>query len=236
MSRKRKPVPIGAKYGRLVVIGPAPSNQISRGYSLYAVRAICDCGKEITVSEYKLRDGHTKSCGCLRKELAISRGDPFNKLHKKEYEAWRGMIDRCSINSRAFKHYMGRGIIVCERWLNSFRNFYNDMGDHPGEGYTLDRTDNNKIYEPSNCQWATRHTQTRNQRNNKNVIINGVTMCQTDATRLLNVDAAMISKTVRKLNITHQKVVDILLANPRPFGLRQFRIILEKEKKELGMI
>jgi len=78
------------------------------------------------------------------------------------YRRWQSIVQRCynPANNR-YKRYGGRGITVCDRWRYSFENFYADMG-HPPEGKTLDRIDNSKGYEPSNCKWSTPQEQSNN--------------------------------------------------------------------------
>lgn len=92
--------------------------------------------------------------------------NPFYKhgmTKSTEYVAWQNMKRRCLDNSfPGYERWGGRGITVCERWL-SFENFYEDMGDKPN-GLTLERIDNNKGYEPSNCEWASYSQQIKNQR------------------------------------------------------------------------
>src|SRR5206468_1663320 len=80
------------------------------------------------------------------------------------YRSWYAMKARCTnSNHTSYHHYGGRGITVCERWLNSFEAFLTDMGDRP-EGTSLDRIDVNGNYEPSNCKWSTPSEQANNKR------------------------------------------------------------------------
>lgn len=168
----------GHKYGRLRVI---KRDKNRKGRTAWLCK--CDCGTFVTVLRQSLRSGATVSCGCYMREVTI-------KAHKKhghspssgkspEYSAWVSMIQRCNNpNSRAYKDYGARGIIVCDEWM-SFDNFLRDMGCRP-DSMTLDRIDNNGNYEPSNCRWATRKQQMRNRRNNRILEYNGKKLTLTE--------------------------------------------------------
>ena len=97
-------------------------------------------------------------------------------LDDRTYRSWAAMIQRCTNPKKdTFHHYGGRGIIVCERWLNSFEDFLHDMGIRP-DGMTMDRIDVNGNYEPENCRWATKQEQGANCRNSVFLTHNGKTL------------------------------------------------------------
>lgn len=150
----------GSRFGELIVI-----SRVIKCPKRTHWECKCDCGKSTIVDGAKLKSGHTKSCGCLVKRFRKTHGESSDYLHTKEYSAWAAMIKRCNNkNDPKYKHYGGRGIKVCERWLQ-YENFLADVGRAPTQRHTLDRyPNNNGNYEPSNFRWATYSEQNKNKR------------------------------------------------------------------------
>lgn len=139
----------------------------------YKSRYRCSCGAEKVVDRFNVRHGLSRSCGCLKDEEAVARETKHGMSQSKIYRLWRGMVNRCYTPTvRCYPNYGGRGIRVCDRWLNSFEAFFEDMGHKP-EGYSIDRIDNNGHYEPSNCRWVSQKNQCNNTRKNVILEING---------------------------------------------------------------
>lgn len=133
-------------------------------------KCLCDCGRTAIVRGRYLRNGDTRSCGCLQRQYRatgrITHGGAVRGL-SREYKAWRDMKERCyNPKKQNYKWYGGRGITVCERWRSSFAAFLADMGPCP-PGLTLDRKDPNGHYEPDNCRWTTWAVQRGNTRRSK---------------------------------------------------------------------
>ena len=151
----------GRRFGRLVALERAANT--ASGNRRWLCQ--CDCGQTVIIGAADLRSGHSKSCGCLRRELSTRHGLARDRIHR----IWRCMIRRCFDSKHGnFHNYGGRGITVCEEWRHSFEAFARwafDTGYN--ESLTLERIDTNKPYSPKNCCWATMKEQQRNRRNNR---------------------------------------------------------------------
>ena len=171
---------IGQKFGRLIVYERHGTDKNRNILWL----CTCNCGQLKIVRASCLRSGDTKSCGCLRSEnghntssLNITHGHSKRIGKSRIYVIWETMIQRCTNpNNRAYIHYGGRGISICERW-RKFENFIKDMKFPPTDRHQIDRIDNNSHYCPDNCQWATRKQQARNTRRNRYITFNDKTQC-----------------------------------------------------------
>lgn len=157
----------GQEIGSCIYLNDVPSRINGQRRALFQ----CKCQKQFEAVIQAVKRGHTSSCGCQssRKMLPI-RNTKHGLRNTKEYDAWCSMKFRCeNTNYKRHKDWGGKGISVCERWIDSFENFYLDMGPAPTQYHTLDRFPNqNGNYEPGNCRWATQLEQNRN----RNITIN----------------------------------------------------------------
>lgn len=185
----------GQRFGRLVALRQA-AERVGPKQCIGWVCS-CDCGNEIVVRGYSLRDGNTKSCGCLFLDSVITHGHTRGRQFPATYRSWDHMIQRCTNPSYLhFHYYGGRGIKVCERWM-TYENFLADMGDRPN-GTSLDRIDVNGNYEPGNCRWATRQQQANNTRRNTMITYAGRTMSISDWSREMSLTKPCISGRLKR--------------------------------------
>ena len=141
----------------------------------------CSCGKEKVLLIRKLYYGFNVSCDHIRRHDHAHAGKT-----SITYKKWSGAKQRClNNNAKKYPAYGGRGIFICDRWLD-FKNFLADMGECP-KGYSLDRIDNNSGYCPENCRWTTIAEQNRNKRNNVVITCYGLALVKADWCKLLGI-------------------------------------------------
>jgi hypothetical protein len=136
----------------------------------------CDCGNFKEVSNTHLRDGHTKSCGCLNSEITSRRNFRHGLYGTRLYRIYAGILQRCLNESNpAFPDYGGRGIRICDEWRSNLVNFVKwALSNGYADNLSIDRENVNGNYEPSNCRWITQKAQCNNVR--RNIMINGHTL------------------------------------------------------------
>lgn len=173
----------GQRFGRLVVINYHHSYGSRRFFS-----CLCDCGKQVIVRGDQLTSGHTSSCGCFQKETMQSnlkkgrvcknkprkekpRHIPQKSLRQKYprlYRIHQSMKSRCYyVKNKCYKYYGGRGISICDEWLESFNSFALwALSNGYDDSLTIDRIDVNSNYCPQNCRWITNAEQQKNKQKN----------------------------------------------------------------------
>ena len=144
----------GVRFGRLTCIESKSLPQ-SNGTVRVFWECLCDCGNTVLVHRGNLRNGCTKSCGCLKIEMSKTIPTTHGMCGSPEYRSWMACKTRCNNPKSAhYNNYGGRGIRVCQDWVDSFENFYSDMGPKPSNEHTLERVDVNGDYCKDNCIWT----------------------------------------------------------------------------------
>jgi len=176
------------RFGKLVVISRVEN--ASNGKAKWLCR--CDCGNNTTVCGVNLKNGHTKSCGCLSKKHGHARKERL-------YNIWVGMRQRCrDKNADNWKHYGGRGISVCEEW-NEYPVFRTwALSNGYDEAKSIDRIDVNGNYCPENCRWADSTQQNNNVRSNRLFTYNGETLTMAQWARKANMPYKLLKQRIRQ--------------------------------------
>lgn len=177
--------------------------------------ARCDCGKEKIIYAYSVKKGQSKSCGCHARKLQSISKTTHGLSHQKPYRAWTAMKKRCyNKKTDGYSLYGGRGIRVCDRWRNSFINFWDDMKDGHKDNLSLDRIDTNGNYCKENCRWATLKEQARNKRKTKMITYNGMSKPLAEWSEILGINYFTIQSRLAR-------GADVYTAFNRPLGERR---------------
>jgi hypothetical protein len=170
----------------------------------------CECGGSTTTKAGKLKSGHSKSCGCLGKEVTAKRNMTHGQSGSLAYNSWRGMKERCgNTNHPYYARYGGRGIGYHPSW-ELFEAFYADMGDCPSD-HSLDRIDGSAGYSKQNCRWATDETQQNNTRQNVRITLNGESLTAAQWARKLEIPVHRIYSRIRN-GWSHERALSTVCA------------------------
>lgn len=195
----------GQRFGRLTVVDRAENDK--RNQAKWHCR--CDCGTDVVVYSYNLRNGNSKSCGCLNREnlhsgMRTTHGDRRTRL----YRIWCNMLDRCNnIHASRFPNYAGRGISVCQEWheYTSFKDWAIRNGYR--DDLSIDRIDVNGNYEPCNCRWATKEIQDNNKRRSHFLLFKGKKMTISQWSSEVGIPASVIENRINRLGWSVDKAL-----------------------------
>lgn len=190
----------GQRFGRLVVNSRAENKVDNSGRKRTMWNCMCDCGKSIIVESSHLKSGHSKSCGCITKKHGM--------FGTRLYKIWDGMKYRCfNEKHNQYKNYGGRGITVCDEWMD-FIPFYEWAMSH---GYrddlTLDRIDVNGNYCPENCRWENDIVQHNNTRVNRHLEHNGETHTMAEWARIKGMKYVTLNTRINKYQWSIEKAL-----------------------------
>lgn len=199
MSKGKRISYIGLRSGKLEVIGERKSEKNSTSNHKIVI-CKCDCGRIYETRGTLIKQQKVKSCGCVGIEKSIKRLTKHGHYGTRLYRIWNSIKMRClNPKNYAFFRYGGRGIKVCDEWKKDFMSFYNwAMSNGYKENLTIDRINNNGNYEPSNCRWADRKTQSRNRSTNRLLYYNGKLLCLSSWAEILGINQETIRSRLRK--------------------------------------
>ena len=186
---------VGDQFGKRTVIDVQPLTVPDE--KCHYVACQCSCGKIDIVPATMLRQGIGHACTKCKNPSALRHGHSSHRTITRTWRAWSEMKRRCeNPHTKAWQWYGGNGVTVCARW-HQFESFLEDMGVHPGPGYSLDRMDHDKGYEPGNCRWATVAMQHRNMSSNRLLTLDGITQPLCDWAEAKGLNAGTIRSRLR---------------------------------------
>lgn len=191
----------GQRFGKLTVITRAENHIMPSGKCCIMWLCKCDCGNVKSINGSSLRNGVTRSCGCLSKEFAEKLNKKHGKSRSKLYSVWGHMKQRCyNPNNPAYRIYGAENKIICEDW-QTFEGFEKWAIEHGyKENLQIERIDNTKGYFPENCKWATRKEQSNNRRTSRMITYRGRTQTLQMWVDELHLNYAMVYNRIFVLN------------------------------------
>lgn len=197
----------GDRYGKLTVIS---FSHYSDDKKRTFWKCKCDCGCEVIARADQLKNGHTKTCGCFYNKEIITLIKRYGKSAERIYNIFHGMKQRCyNPNSTEYKNYGGRGISICDDWMNAPQDFITwSLENGYEDTLSIDRIDNNGNYEPSNCRWTTVIQQANNTRRNIYIKFHGETKTLAEWSRVLGFDYELVYGRLRRGVLFEKAIID----------------------------
>ena len=189
---------LGQKFGRLTVVGFVHKR------NKWYWRCRCECGNEVIRQGCLVRQGNPISCGCYQREVVSKIFTTHGMTKSRLYRIYNAMKNRCYNEKQPnYMNYGGRGIGICEEWLQGFGVFQEwALANGYADDLTIERIDNSKDYSPDNCRWATRAEQSRNTRRNHRYTHNGRTQVLTDWCKELGLDFHTVENRIHHTGMT----------------------------------
>ena len=198
---------VGKTFGRLTVIKEVERN--NRGERCFLCK--CKCGNEKIIVGWRLtmKNKPTRSCGCLHKEVVSNIFKTHGDSNERLYHIYKGMRNRClNENDQDYKYYGGRGIRLCDEWLNDYELFKKwSLDNGYNELLTIERIDVDGNYEPCNCRWATRKEQANNTRKNHLLEYNSKLYTMSELAELCDISYTTLRKRINDLGWSVEKAV-----------------------------
>lgn len=189
----------GQSFGRMTVVLEAGRDK----HKNVLWKCVCECGNVSFATTHDLESGHTRSCGCLRSEVTTSK-NTRNRSTKRSndihlYNVWAAMKQRCCNSNHArYKDYGGRGITLCNQWMD-YEPFYEwAMANGYRRGLDIDRINNDAGYSPDNCRFITRQQNCRNKRDNRYITLFGTTRVLQEWCDIFGLDSKVISHRISR--------------------------------------
>lgn len=179
----------GKKYNKLTVLS---FYDIKDNKSRWLCQ--CECGNKKILFGKDIKNGNTKSCGCLLHQKKYNK--ETEKKIKRLQHIYAQMKQRCyKENNHIYKYYGGRGIIIFKEWLENSQNFYNwALQNGYNNDLTIERINVNGNYEPSNCKWITKIQQGYNKTNSKLYTISNETKCLSEWCKIYNINYFLVRR------------------------------------------
>jgi len=190
------PYSVGDCFGGWVIVDGKKIDSIGKHRGVfYKIR--CECGYE-TFRFYRKLKASTMCYSCSTKKRGknqVTHGLSKTRL----YNNWQKMIARCyNVENKSYLSYGRRGIKVCDRWLDSYENFFQDVGEKPSPNHSLDRIDNNGDYSPANVRWATKKEQASNRRNTCYIDYNNERIALPLLAERFNIKTSVVYKRLKR--------------------------------------